>query len=278
MSDHLFPTLTPSSPPSSPAPTTSSIYTTACHLQAYAIHYLQSLSPCYTVMHPWLRLSKTLTSRTAYLLYYGWLVCRYAVWCAVHIGDPLFPVCPPLQRHWWRDPVTCLLAHAITVYTQSPYSTLAHRRILAAIVLWGGYVARLAMMYHGGRWMVDEWKTTLQQPRPYNRHPTLVISPDDTRKSSYSFPSQSAFTLGMCLFAYRRQISRYPFTAFPAFQRITMPYPLDQVWRLLDTSVEAYLKLVGLLLAYTRWYRGLHYVHDMVGSYGMAWAMVQMVG
>ena len=50
------------------------------------------------------------------------------------------------------------------------------------------------------------------------------------------------------------------------------------MWGLLDTSVEAYLKLVGLLLAYTRWYRGLHYVHDMVGSYGMAWTMVQMVG
>lgn len=215
-------------PPTTPRPAAPpTLYNDLCAVQAHLLCALQGLSPPYTVTYPLLRLSKALTSQSAYRVYY---------------------LCLVLRRSWTMD------------YNE--------RRSLVAWLLWGSYVGRLWLVRAGGRAVLEEWKRGARQPRPYNRYPVLVACSEETRKTSFSFPSQSAFTLGLCYSELQWQ--RRTRTAVD---------PVTRRWlHGIDRRAARYLRGVAALLAYTRFYRGLHYPHDLCVSYGMAGLVVWLLG
>lgn len=84
-------------------------------------------------------------------------------------------------------------------------------------------------------------KSIARQPRPYNEYPA-TIAYFDKRKQSRSFPSQSIQTLWIVRCAFQRS----------AIQG--------------EVLIQIYFVLIMLAVSLTRMYRGLHYMHDIVGS------------
>lgn len=89
------------------------------------------------------------------------------------------------------------------------------------------------------RYTVNMIKHTVCQQRPYNKYPQ-IIQWYKKHKLSYSFPSQSMCCINLISHAYQ----------------IVYEYNL----------IKIYFRTVMWILALTRIFRGLHYIHDLIIS------------
>lgn len=98
---------------------------------------------------------------------------------------------------------------------------------------------RVILTFYLSRYINTKLKYKVKQQRPYNDFPE-VIKFFKKQKNSYSFPSQSTQSIYIIYYSYKSSCSNY--------------------------IIDLYFWSILLLLIFTRLYRGLHYLHDMVFS------------
>ena len=109
---------------------------------------------------------------------------------------------------------------------------------------------RVLLTFYISRYINTKIKYKIKQKRPYNDFPEL-IKYYKKRKDSYSFPSQSTQSIYIIYYSYNTSCSYY--------------------------FIDLYFWSILVLLMFTRLYRGLHYLHDMLFSLLFANVMCMLI-